>query len=114
MCRARHAPGVVVLLELRAEAAIDIQYRAGHERRAGAGEEYDAGGDFFRGAVALQRVLGALGFGERAAVLWIHVGVDRAGLQHVHGNAARAEVTRSAFAVADDRADAARAAGNEG
>jgi len=40
--------------------------------------------------------------------------VDRAGLQHVHGNAARAEVTRSAFAVADDRADAARAAGNEG
>src|SRR5213595_89459 len=65
-----------LLFESGAEAAIDIQHRAGYERRAGTGEEDDAGGDFFCGAVALQRMLGALGFGERAAVLWIHVGVD--------------------------------------
>src|SRR3981081_2668689 len=68
MCRARHAPGVVEVFGVGAEAAVDIQHGAGHKRGAGAGEEYDAGGDFFRGAVALQRVLGALGFGERAAV----------------------------------------------
>src|SRR5258708_6478150 len=96
-------PGTAELLELRAKAAIDIEHRAGHERCAGAGEEHDAGGDFFRGAVALQRMLRALGFGEGAAVLRVHVGVDRARLQHVDRNAARAEVARCALAVADDR-----------
>ena len=85
-----------------AEAAIDIEHRAGHERGIGAGEEHDAGGDLFRGAVTLQRVLRALGFGE-GAVLRVHVGVDRARLQHVDGDAARAEVARGALAVADDR-----------
>jgi hypothetical protein len=34
MGRAREPPGTAELLELRAEAAIDIQHRAGHERRA--------------------------------------------------------------------------------
>jgi len=52
---------------------------------AGLARNTTPGGGSLRGAVALQRVLCALGFGERAAILRIHVGIDRAGLQHVHG-----------------------------
>src|SRR3954451_14039310 len=47
-----------------AKAAVDVEHRAGHERRLGAGEEDHAGGDLFGGAKPLQRVLGALGLGE--------------------------------------------------
>src|SRR5205823_2059010 len=46
--------------ELRAEAAIDVERRTGHERRRGACEEQHAGCDFFRLAEALHRVLLAL------------------------------------------------------
>ena len=51
---------------ISAKTAIDVEHRAGHERGAGTGEEHDAGGDLFRGAVTLQRVLLALRFGEVA------------------------------------------------
>ena len=85
-----------------AEAAIDIEHRAGHEGGFGAGEEHDAGRHFLRLAEALQGVQAALRLGELAAILRIHLGVDRAGLHHVDGDAARAEVARRALGVADD------------
>src|SRR3954468_16584398 len=85
-----------------AKTAIDVEHRAGHERGLRARQEHDAGGDLFRGAVTLQRVLTALGFGKVTAVLWIHVGVDRARLQTVHRNATGPGVARGALAVADD------------
>ena len=65
-------------------------------------EEQHAGCDFFRLAEALQRVLLALEVGEVAVVVRVHVGVDRARLQHVDGDATGAEVTRRALGVADD------------
>src|ERR1700748_1621225 len=89
------------LFELGAEPAVDVEYRAGHEGGSGAGEEDDTGGNFLRGAVALPRVLRALGFREIAPVLWALVGIDRAGLQHVDGDAARSEVARRALGVTD-------------
>ncbi|MGY3355704.1 hypothetical protein ACVWZK_002367 [Bradyrhizobium sp. GM0.4] len=64
-------------------------------------EEHDASRDFLGAAEALQRVLLALGLGELAAVLRVHVSVDRAGLHHIHGDAAWAEVARCALGVTD-------------
>src|SRR5260370_6837800 len=61
------------LFELCAEAAVDIEHGAGHERRAGACQKHDAGRDLFSGAVTLQRVLGALAFPKSTAALRVHV-----------------------------------------
>src|SRR4051794_767232 len=91
------------LLELRAEAAIDIEYRAGHERGLGAREEQHACGNFLGPSEALQRMLLALRLCELAAVFRVHVGVDRARLQHVDGDAAWPKIPGSTLRVADDR-----------
>src|SRR3569832_2552379 len=101
--RAQSARSVLEFLSSGAEAAVDIEYGAGDEGRLGACKEGHAGCDRFGAAKALQRVFLALGFGEVAVLLRIHVSVDRAGLHHDHGDTAGAEVARRALGVADDR-----------
>src|SRR3569623_36803 len=76
--------------------------RAGHGVGVSASVLGPARGDLFSRAVTLLRVLRALGLRERS-VLRVHVGVDRTGLQHVDGDAARTEVARCALRVADNR-----------
>src|SRR6516164_9874407 len=98
-CHARWRAQLLVGFRSGVEPAIDIEHCSGNERGLGAGEKYDAGGDFLRTAEALQRMQAALGLGELAAILRIHVGVDRAGLHHVHSDAVRTKVARRALGV---------------
>src|ERR1700761_2041679 len=85
-----------------AEAAVDVENGAGDERSFGARQKEHAGCDLFRPAKTLKCVFLALGFSEVAAVLRIHIRVDRARLHHVHGDAAGPEIARRTLGVADD------------
>lgn len=94
--------GPLVVQALGAEAAIDGQAGTGDVARFRAGEVGDEASDFFAGAVAGQGHQRFQGFGE-FALRRVHVGVHRAGLDVVDGDALRAEVAGHAFGQADQR-----------
>ena len=99
-------------VESGAEAAIDVEHRSGYERGFGAGEEHVRR---LRFLPAVPKRCSACclrwSVGEVAVVVRVHVGVDRARLQHVDGDAARAEVARRALGVADDSSLGGRVVG---
>ena len=71
-------------------AAVDGEIGAGDVGGFGAGDEGDQGGDLFHCAVALEGGVGVLRRGPVAGG-GIEVGVDRAGLDVVDGDAASAD-----------------------
>src|SRR2546421_12933267 len=84
------------------EASIGQQARAGDVAGFGTRQVGDKAGDLIGIAIALKRGDGNQCLRE-IAVCWIQVRINRAGLDVVHGDAARAEISGQSFRESRDR-----------
>src|SRR5438876_11830491 len=84
------------------EASIGQQARTGDVAGFGTRQVGDKAGDLIGVAIALKRCDGNERLGE-VAVCRIHVRINRAGLDVVNGDAARAEVSGKSLGEASDR-----------